>query len=174
MNIVRKWKLAIILVLFLFLAGALVLFYPFRYVLAIHYVKTDDLGAYLPVSEEDHFQLKFTHSVHLSDVVEEYEMKRTQLYPIQLIYEDTAIGMPSNAAEGETFTERDGKYYITNLNGVHDKLSLVVGEVRADHTIIYKGQSYLLKEYVGAGSWVNIKPLRMSNWELLRGEKLHE
>ncbi|GGF16468.1 hypothetical protein GCM10010954_13840 [Halobacillus andaensis] len=157
-----------------FLLAVVWAFYPYRSVVAFHQVDRQGSNAYMPITDNENFKLKFTHSVHLSDVIEEYEVKNGKLYPVQMIYEDTAIGMPSNADEGETFEAKDGKYYISNLQGSHESINLSVGKVRADHTIIYKKQSYLLKDIVGAGSVIRIEPDRVSNWELMRGETLDE
>ncbi|WP_028781908.1 DUF1850 domain-containing protein [Thalassobacillus devorans] len=158
-----------------FLSAALVwLFYPYQYVLALHTQDKGKPSLFLPVEEGDHFQIKFTHSIHLSDVIEEYEIKNKKLIPVQLIYEDTAVGMPSNAGEGETFEVKNGKYYITGLKGEHKSINLSVGQVKAKHTILFKDRSYLLKEYVGGGTIVRIQPLYINNWELLRGVNLHE
>ncbi|WP_431800334.1 DUF1850 domain-containing protein [Halobacillus andaensis] len=147
-------------------------FYPYRSVVAFEQFDRQGSNAYMPIREKDHFKLKFTHSVHLSDVVEEYEVKDKKLYPVEMVYEDTAIGMPSNADEGETFEMKDGKYYISNLTGSHEFINLSVGQVRADHTVIYKNDSYLLKDVLGAGSVIRISPKHVSNWELMRGETL--
>ncbi|SDM40233.1 DUF1850 domain-containing protein [Sediminibacillus halophilus] len=160
--------------IFLLAATAVLLFYPYRYILALQDPFTDEILAYLPVNDTDHFQIKFTHSVHLSDVIEEYEINQETIYPYQLIYEDTAIGMPSNAGEGETFEMKDGKYYISNLQGSLSEINLAVGQVRANHKIIYQNQSYLLKDYVGAGTSITITPTHESNWHLLKGVNIHE
>ncbi|MFG6149585.1 DUF1850 domain-containing protein [Halobacillus sp. B23F22_1] len=149
-------------------------FYPYRSVVAFQSMDRQGPNAYMLITENENFELKFTHSVHLSDVIEEYKVKNGKLYPVQMIYEDTAIGMPSNAGEGETFEMKDGKYYISNLQGSHESINLSVGQVRADHTIIYRKQSYLLKDIVGAGAVIKIEPDHVSNWELMRGETLDE
>ncbi|SDK23409.1 DUF1850 domain-containing protein [Sediminibacillus albus] len=170
----KKRLLVISTVLLLAAALSMFLFYPYRYVLSFHEPFSEEILAYLPIKETDHFQIKYTHSVHLSDVIEEYEIKDETIYPYQLIYEDTAIGMPSNAGEGETFEMKDGKYYISNLQGSFQEINLAVGQVRANHAIIYKNQSYLLKDYVGAGTKVSIAPTRESNWHLFKGVNIHE
>ncbi|WP_371068803.1 DUF1850 domain-containing protein [Sediminibacillus sp. JSM 1682029] len=160
--------------IFLLAAAAILLFYPYRYVLAMQDPFTDEILAYFPIKDTDHFQIKFTHSVHLSDVIEEYEINHEMIYPYQLVYEDTAIGMPSNAGEGETFEMKDGKYYISDLQGSFSEINLAVGQVRANHTIIYQNQSYLLKDYVGEGTSITITPTHESNWHLLKGVNIHE
>ncbi|SEB20680.1 hypothetical protein SAMN05421743_12841 [Thalassobacillus cyri] len=171
----QKRVVMAVMIGFIFLSAAsLWLFYPYQYVLALHTKDTDKPSLFLPVEEGDRFQIKFTHSIHLSDVIEEYEVKDKKLIPVQLIYEDTAVGMPSNAGEGETFKAKDGKYYITGLKGEHKYIDLSVGQVKAKHTILFKDRSYLLKEYVGGGTIVRIQPLYINNWELLRGVNVHE
>ncbi|MFC7062695.1 DUF1850 domain-containing protein [Halobacillus seohaensis] len=150
------------------------MFFPYQSVVSFEKLDRQGKNVYMPIKEGEHFDLKFTHSVHLSDVIEEYEVKNERLYPVQLTYEDTAIGMPSNGSEGETFEMKDGKYYITDLQGFHESISLSVGQVRANHTIIYKDRSYLLKDYVGAGSVINIEADHVSNLELMRGVTFDE
>ena len=56
---------------------------------------------YLTLEDERRFQIVFTHSIHLSDVIETYEVMDT--YDIRLhsmVYSDVAIGMPRYAEEG--------------------------------------------------------------------------
>ena len=74
---------------------------------------------YIPLYGEYHFKIKYTHSIHLSDVVESYKITPTQkIQQYELMYEDFSIGMPSNAEEGETFEEINGSYYIKNMDRV--------------------------------------------------------
>lgn len=160
--------------LILITGGIFFLFYPYHYVLYFQDPYTKELLAYLPVEDEEQFQIKYTHSIHLSDVYEGYKVEDEVLYPVELIYEDTAIGMPANAEEGEVFNMKDGKYYISNLQGQHKTITLAVGKVRANHAIIHQGQSYELKEYVGAGTIVTIAAGRMTNWKLLKGVEMNE
>lgn len=174
-HLARKKIKYIIICGVIFVIGIIIaLFYPYRYVLYFQDPYSKELLAYLPIEEEDQFQIKYTHSVHLSDVYEEYKIKEEILYPLELIYEDTAVGMPANAGEGETFEMKDGKYYISNLQGRYETITLAVGQVRANHTIIYQGQSYELKKYVGAGKIVTIAADRITNWKLLEGAEMNE
>ncbi|WP_143414504.1 DUF1850 domain-containing protein [Halobacillus massiliensis] len=158
------------------LAGLLLwgYFYPVQSVLEFDVLEEKNKVVYLKIEEGGHFRIKYTHSVHLSDVIEEYEVRNNRIYPVQLIYEDTAVGMPSNAQEGETFEMKDGKYYITGLKGYHEDITLSIGKVRAEHTLLYKENSYLLKDFLGAGSVVKIKPGRESMWNLVRGVTFNE
>ncbi|GGC73484.1 hypothetical protein GCM10007216_00140 [Thalassobacillus devorans] len=170
----KRGTAAGLLVLFVFAGLAVWLFYPYQYVLSFQNKETEEFAVFVPLKESEHFQIKFTHSIHLSDVIEEYKVKDDKLVPVQLIYEDTAVGMPGNASEGEAFESKDGKYYITGLKGEHDYIDLSVGQVKANHRIIYNDLQFALKDYVDGGTIVRIQPLYINNWELLRGVNVHE
>lgn len=75
--------------------------------------------AYIPIKDVTTFQIRYTHSIHLSDVVESYKITPDQkLQQVELMYEDFAIGMPSNAEAGETFEQINGSYYIKNMKRI--------------------------------------------------------
>jgi hypothetical protein len=148
--------------------------YPSHQILALEDPDSGELLCYMPVADGDHFQIKYTHSIHLSDVHEEYRVQAGRLYPYQLIYEDTGVGMPANAEAGQTFTMKDGKYIISNLQGSTDKLYLTIGAVKANHQIIYNDISYSLQDNIGPGETIAIKTRNVNNWMLWKGDRLHE
>ncbi|RYM06366.1 DUF1850 domain-containing protein [Sporolactobacillus sp. THM7-7] len=158
----------------LILGGLLLvyLFYPYRTALTFEDPETHQLLAWLPVRENDHFQILYTHSVHLSDVFEEYELRDGKLRPFQLTYEDTAVGMPANAGAGESFEIKNGNYIIKDLKGAYQELNLTIGQIKANHRIVYQKKIYTLKNYFGAGKAILIKYEKLSNWHLWKGEKL--
>ncbi|MFS0559127.1 DUF1850 domain-containing protein [Terribacillus sp. 179-K 1B1 HS] len=150
----------------------LYIFVPFRHIIACNDLQSDQLLAYLPVEDEAHVSIRYTHSIHRSDVTEEYTIKRTRLYPYQLVYEDTAVGMPADANPGETFEMKDGKYYIRNMKGYQEALNLTIGEVVANHQLVYQGHSYSLQENIGPGVSIRIQAEYTSLWNLWKGERL--
>jgi hypothetical protein len=150
------------------------LVYPSHQILALENPDNGELLSYLPVTDGDHFQIKYTHSIHLSDVHEEYRVQGERLYPYQLIYEDTGVGMPANAEAGQTFTMDDGKYIISNLQGSTDKLYLTIGAVKANHQIIFNNTSYSLQANIGPGETIAIKTRNVNHWMLWKGDRLHE
>jgi len=166
----KRWLLAAAAVaLFLWYAG-----YPSQQILALENPDNGELLSYLPVENGDYFQIKYTHSIHLSDVYEEYMIRDGRLFPSRLIYEDTAVGMPANAEAGETFTMEDGKYILSDLQGSTDKLYLTIGAVRADHQILFKDSAYSLQDNIGPGETIAIATCHVNHWTLWKGERLHD
>lgn len=170
----RKRKLAI--GLFLILSSiTIMLFIPFRQGLAFEYQDSGELLAYILFSKDEKFQIKYTHSIHLTDVVESYQLvKNDQIKQYELMYEDFSIGMPENAGEGEVFQQKNGKYYLKNMNRIFPFFDLRVGQVRANHTVIYKQVEYPLSHYVQPGTWVRIKIERLNLFQLLKGVNILE
>ncbi|OQP07497.1 hypothetical protein B1690_02910 [Geobacillus sp. 46C-IIa] len=153
------------------LAAAAVFFLPFRQVVAFE--KEGRVAAYIPISQGDTFAIRYTHSIHRSDVEETYQvMADGTIEQIALTYEDTAVGMPANAAPGETFTFRNGKYYITGMERKFPSILLSIGRVVANHRVVYKGKTVALKTVIPPGSIVRIKVARLSLVQCWKGVNL--
>lgn len=164
----RKWFAAVSALL-----AVAVLFLPFRQVLAFE--KDGRVAAYIPISQGDTFAIRYTHSIHRSDVEETYKVLADgTIEQIALTYEDTAVGMPANAAPGEIFTLRNGKYYITGMERKFPSILLSIGRVVANHRVVYEGKMVTLKTVIPPGSIVRIKVTRLSLVQCWKGVNLFD
>lgn len=131
--------------------------------------------AYIPLKEETLFQIKYTHSIHLSDVIESFKITPNYLIQLyELKYEDFAIGMPSNAEEGETFEEKDGAYYIKNMKRDFPFFYLRIGQVRANHKVIYKNMEFPLSRSIKPGTSVKVEIRKLNFLKLWKGVNILE
>ena len=131
--------------------------------------------AYIPTKAETHFQIKYTHSIHLSDVVESYKITvDKKIHQYELEYEDFSIGMPSNAEEGETFEHINGSFYIKNMNRIFPFFHLRIGQVRANHTVIFQNEEYPLSQSIPPGSSVKVEIRKLNLIELWKGVNILE
>lgn len=168
----NQWILLSVLALILIVSA--VVFIPIEE----NYVFIDNreaaLAAFLEV-EDDAFQIKYTHSIHLSEVLESYEiLPDNRIRMVELEYEDFNIGMPSNAGEGEAFVEKNGKYLITGMKREVDDFRLFVGDIDARLAFLANGQEYDLKKTLERGKSYTIKVQRLSLVEQLKGVSLNE
>jgi hypothetical protein len=130
---------------------------------------------YIPTKDETHFQIRYTHSIHLSDVVESYNITPSQkIHQYELMFEDFSIGMPSNAEEGETFEEIDGAYYIKNMKRVFPFFHLRIGQVRANHTVIFQNKEFPLTRFIEPGTSVKVEIRKLNFFELWKGVNILE
>jgi hypothetical protein len=172
--LMKKWKTVVLLLTIpLLLFIAFLFFYPYKQVVAFTYEDQEQVLVYLSVQQDKTFQIKYTHSIHLSDVLESYRLTDKQIILTELSYEDFAVGMPSNADGHEVFEEIDGTYYIRNMNRSFPFIDLRIGQVRANHRLIYQDQTYALSNYIMPGSWVRISPKKITLWQQLKGVNIN-
>lgn len=169
-------KNKVFLLLMIILAFILIsLFLPFQTSLVFEKGQTGKVMAFIPLKETKEFGLRYTHSIHLTDVLESYKATKNesiQLY--ELMYEDFGVGMPSDAAEGEIFQVRDGKYYLKNMKRILPYFDLRVGQVKANHKVIYNGHPYTLSQFIEPGSKARVKIKKLTIMQQLRGVNILE
>ncbi|OMP66942.1 DUF1850 domain-containing protein [Domibacillus epiphyticus] len=161
----------ICILLFLFIA--FLFLFPYKQIIAIAYEDQGNLLAYLPLKKDKTFNIKYTHSIHLSDVVESYRLSEKNIILTKLAYEDFAVGMPSNAEGNEVFEEKDGTYYIKNMNRQFPFIDLRIGQVKANHQLLYQGHTYKLSKFTDPGSWVRISIKNISLWQQLKTTNMY-
>jgi hypothetical protein len=147
------------------------IFLPLQSVLVMEPRNGDGIPAYFSINKDKAFSIQYTHSIHLSEVEEIY--RKTTSHDIQqtsLLYEDTAIGMPSNA-EGEEIFERteDGRYLISNMDKRFPYIDIRIGQVVANHRLVYEDKVYPLKNYFREGSIVRVQFKKVSLFNKWKG-----
>ncbi|WP_338030675.1 DUF1850 domain-containing protein [Cytobacillus citreus] len=165
-----------IFLLFLIISSIVIMFFiPFRQALVFEFQDTGRPLAYIPFSKEETFKIKYTHSIHLSDVVESYKItEKGYIQQYELMYEDFSIGMPENASEGEIFEQKDGKYFLKNMNRIFPSFDLRIGKVRANHRVIFMNEEYQLSKYIEPGTWIRIKFKKINIFQQLKGVNILE
>jgi hypothetical protein len=146
------------------------IFLPLQTFLVIE-PRNDGKPAYFSSSSNTTFSIRYTHSIHLSEVEEFYrQTSSNKIQQTKLLYEDTAIGMPSNA-EGEEVFERtkDGRYQISNMNKRFRYIDIRIGQVVANHRIVYEDNVYPLKKYFKEGSVVRLQYKKVSLFNQWKG-----
>jgi hypothetical protein len=151
----------------------LLIFVPFRTCVVMESLKekSRDILVPLPSSEKREFSILYTHSIHLSDVLETYKAdEESNIVQTTLVYEDTAIGMPGGAAGEEVFERtEDGKYKISNMNRTFPHIDISIGQVAANHRFIYNEKVYRLADYFEKGTLIRMSVQKQSLFQLWKG-----
>ena len=129
---------------------------------------------YVALEDERRFQITFTHSIHLSNVIETYEVMDT--YDIRLnsmVYSDVAIGMPSYAEEGQTLIYEDGTYTLYYDEAILPDFSLYVGDVDYSLSFRYEEVDYDLKENLSRGKSYLFEIKKVSIYDKMKGVELN-
>lgn len=127
---------------------------------------------YISVNEKDEFQIVFTHTIHLTDVVETYAIEGEMIRLLSMQYSDVAIGMPAYAEDGQTLIYEDGVYTLSYEDALLQDFNLYIGNVDYDLLFKYEAQQLNLKALLGKGQTYNlsIRSISLLNW--WKGEKL--
>ena len=167
----RKWIITGVLLVALF-----IVFYPFCNVLIFTETKTDEPKQYIfSLKQQSMFQLIFTHSIHLTDVIETYEALDTdELRLVSMEYEDVAIGMPAYAEEGQTLIYEDGKYKLSYEQAVLPNFTLYIGDVDYELSLVHQREKIDLKKRLQRGKSYLIEVHTISLFHLWIGDELND
>ncbi|WP_406688014.1 DUF1850 domain-containing protein [Rossellomorea vietnamensis] len=155
----------------LILCVGIILFIPLQTFLVIEPRSTTGDPVLFSLPDDHSFSVRYTHSIHLSEVEEFYHQTSSyQIQQTQLLYEDTAIGMPANAEGNETFeVTKEGKYLISNMDKVFPFIDIRIGQVVANHRLVMDGKEYPLADYFDKGSVVRVQIMKQSLYDQWKG-----
>ena len=147
------------------------LFIPFQTFLVIEPIRSDGDAVLFRLPDDHSFSVRYTHSIHLSEVEEFYHQTSSdQIQQTELLYEDTAIGMPANAEGNETFeVTEEGKYLISNMDRMFPYIDIRIGQVVANHRLVVEGKEYPLADYFEKGSVVRVQIKKQSFYDQWKG-----
>ncbi|MHA6250586.1 DUF1850 domain-containing protein [Oceanobacillus sp. CAU 1775] len=173
-----KVKFAISFILILLI---IILFFilPVKTAIVFYEENTDKIAAFLPINEGETFEIIFTHSIHLTDVVEKYQVtEELNIKQYEIIFEHFGIGMPSNAEGEEVFEYKDGKYHISNLNNIFESINIRNGKTVSEHRLLWSAgeeeeqNMVWFNDYFEPGAWFRVQVKRVTTWELLKGVEI--
>lgn len=159
------------LFLIVLVLGIIFFFSPLYTVFSFQETRTNNPEMYyINVSKEHKFNIRFTHSIHLTDVLESYEItKNNQIKPLSMEYEDVAVGMPAHAEEGQNLSYENGKYKLEYENKTLDNFTIFIGDIDMDLFFLYDGETYNMKKSLHRGSSYLFEVQTISLFDKLRG-----
>ncbi|MEK9196813.1 DUF1850 domain-containing protein [Lysinibacillus halotolerans] len=159
------------LFLIVLVIGIIFFFSPLYPVFSFEETRTNNPEVYyINVSKEQKFNIRFTHSIHLTDVLESYEItENNQIKLHSMEYEDVAVGMPAHAEEDQTLSYENGKYKLAYKNKILDNFTIYIGDIDMDLNFVYDGQTYNMKKSLHRGSSYLFEVKTISLFDKLRG-----
>ncbi len=150
-------------------------FLPIHKVFTFTEYRTDHPKTYfLKIEDEEDFQIRYVHSIFLTDVIESYLVtEQNDIRALSMQYEDVGIGLPGYAEEGESLVVNDGIYTLTYEHNVFQSFVLFIGDVNADLAFIYKGREVDLKTYLTKGKSYTFRVQSQSFYQLMRGVNMN-
>ncbi|WP_289138620.1 DUF1850 domain-containing protein [uncultured Brevibacillus sp.] len=153
----------------LLLAIACILTIPMHTSLVIRDAQTQKLIWSSRLGEEGEFSIRWTHSIHRSEVEERYRTAEGQLILSEMTFHDYGIGMENELAPGEELVIANGPFLLRNMHRVFPALHLFIGQICANHTLLLAGQEIPLHLVALPGAAITIKAEKRSIMSELGG-----
>lgn len=159
-----------------FICCVAAIFIPFQKALVFTETRNEQSDlSYLLLNSGNDFQIVFTHSIHLSDVIESYRVLTSNEFQlISMEYSDVAIGMPGYAEEGQTLTYEDGVYTLRYDDAKLPHFTLHIGAVQHKLILRYGDKKYDLKNNLVTGKSYFTEIRKISFYEKMKGVKLND
>lgn len=162
-------------ILFVTCSIALLIFYPYKQAFVFTETRTEHASVhYVPTRTDQLFQIRYTHSIHKTDVVETYKIvNKSKIQLLKMVYTDLAIGLPGYAEEGQTFEQKDGKYILTYKNEVIDSFTILIGDIDLDLVLQYENNEIDLKKSLERGKSYLVEVKKISIYQQMKGEQMN-
>ncbi|MBD7907320.1 DUF1850 domain-containing protein [Sporosarcina gallistercoris] len=171
----KRWRIPLgLLIVTILLIGALTI--PVKQAFTFSEIRTEKPKlAYYIMDADSEFQIRYVHSIFLTDVLETYRVQPdASLKFLTMRYEDVGIGLPAYAEEGETLdVTEDGMYTLTYQDKVIDSFVMYIGDVDAQLAFRYKGIETDLKAYLQRGQSYEFRVEKLTLYELMKGVNLN-
>lgn len=171
----KRKKVILPILLSALLVASVSLFLPIHKVFTFTEYRTEHPQTYyLKMGDDREFQIRYVHSIFLTDVIESYRVTdQNAIQSLSMQYEDVGIGLPGYAEEGESLSVKDGMYTLTYDDNIIQSFVLFVGDVNPDLAFRYKGHEVNLKSYLTRGKSYTFRVQRQSFYQLLKGVNLN-
>ncbi|WP_187118682.1 DUF1850 domain-containing protein [Risungbinella massiliensis] len=111
-----------------------------------------------PLQQKEPFYIQYIHSIHLTPVLEKYYVDEEMNIVVDAVTYDTyGVGMPAELEEGQTFTEENGKFTLSNINRHIPFFDQRIGQVIANHKLIIRKQEIPLSTIDSPGTSVRFQ-----------------
>ncbi len=118
----------------------------------------------------DKFTVKWIHSVSKQPVLETYEIQEDLSIKIhEMIFNENGPNLPAGPEQGTKWEIKNGEFRVYNYSLSFDEVPVRIGQVIADHTLIYNDIVLPLKDVSRPGGFVRIKVIKTSFAKYLFG-----
>lgn len=135
---------------------------PLIHALVIRDTRSNQVVWSANIQDEASFGIRWTHSIHLSTIEEQYRIVDGQIILSEMSFHDYGIGMENELAPGEELILADGRFHILNMQRSFPAIRLFIGQVRANHTLLFAGQDIPLSLIDKPGEAITIQAEKRS------------
>ena len=132
--------------------------------------KKNEVILQFQVKTQDEFIVKWTHSVSKQPVLEKYNInKDLKIETKEMIFDTFSANLPATPDYNTKWEFNKDNIRVYNFDRTYENLPIVIGEVIANHRLIYKGKKYFLKDIYKPGGFVKVRITEKNIYKYLIG-----
>lgn len=169
LNNMGKKKLIIILMVIIIITGFIKINILEVYIFD-NAERKNEVILQLRVKKQDEFIVKWTHSVSKQPVIEKYNINNDlKIETIEMIFDTFSANLPATPDYNTKWEFNKDNIRVYNFDRTYKNLPIVIGEVVANHRLIYKGKKYFLKDIYKPGGYVKVRIKQKNIYKYLIG-----
>ena len=135
---------------------------PINKMIVVKNAQTKDILFSLPVKNEEIVDIKFTHSVNLSPVIDRYQFDGTSLVLQSTIFKTYGAGIPIlDDGLGKSFKHTQKGFEIFGIDAAREKIPIKLQTV-PNHSIFYRKSELHLLDFAKSGTIIEISVENLS------------
>lgn len=124
--------------------------------------------------DERDIVLKWKHSVTKQYVIEKFRINQNNQFDVvEMIFDEHGPNLPNGPEFGTKWEVKDGYFRVYNYNLTFKELPVRIGQVVAEHFLIFKGAELSLKEVDEPGGYIIVRIQDVTLFEFMKeGERI--
>lgn len=148
---------ALLFVTIVFILTFVFLLLPVQKMLVVQNERTKEILLALPVADGEAVNIKFTHSVNLSPVIDCYQISGKALILQSTIFKTYGAGIPIlDDGLGKSFKQTENGFQISEIDLPRTKVPVMLQMV-PDHRILYREKEIRLLDVAKSGTVISIE-----------------
>ncbi|SNS10114.1 hypothetical protein SAMN05446037_100473 [Anaerovirgula multivorans] len=136
--------------------------YPVTLLQVVDGVKKDQILYQAFAKPHDRFTVQWVHSVSKQPVIETYQINSDFTISIyEMLFNENGPNLPSGPENGTKWEIKNGMFRVYNYDIIFDEVPVRIGQVIANHTLIYKNDIVELKNISRPGGFVTIRACKI-------------
>ncbi|MGM0378915.1 MAG: DUF1850 domain-containing protein [Bacillota bacterium] len=127
------------------------------------------------VKKQDEFIVKWTHSVSKQPVLEKYNINNDlKIETKEMIFDTFSANLPATPDYNTKWEFNEDSIRVYNFDRTYENLPIVIGEVVANHRLVYNKKKYYLKDIYKPGGFVKVRITEKNIYKYLKGRFFSE
>ncbi|MCC5912179.1 MAG: DUF1850 domain-containing protein [Clostridiaceae bacterium] len=142
----------------LLLIVVLPLLYPITLLQVVEGTGEEEILYQTFTQPQELFSVRWVHSVSKQPVIETYKINKDYTVGMhEMLFTENGPNLPHGPEGGTKWEIKNGVFRVYNYDLIFEKVPVRIGQVIANHTLVYRDKEVVLKDIDRPGGFVHIR-----------------